>query len=807
MEYLAHLIHETLRSQTLEEHSKTVSHLAKKYGEDIGLSTLAELAGLLHDAGKAKHTFQTYLQQNDISQRGKINHSAAGAKYLMETFSESTTTEEKLCRQILALAILSHHSGLINSLDPEGNDKFTERLHPSAEIHYTESIQNYFSTCTTENSIAELFQKSVDEFKQHRNRVKTTTTDSEETIFYYGLTTRYLLSCLIDADRYDAYSFDADITTEDDDYHLSELWPELINRLEQHLASFPCTTDIEKLRSKISEDCKNFAKNQPGIYRLYVPTGGGKTLSSLRYALEHAKQYHKKRIIYAIPYTTIIDQNAQVIHDALQNDDIILEHHSNILREAEGNDTTGRDEEKGYDKDGRTIRELLTERWDAPIILTTTVQLLNTLFLGKNSSVRRMHNLAESILIFDEVQTIPVKCLNMFNTALNFLAEICGATIILCTATQPELTFTNRPLRLAPSPDIITNLPELFGKFKRTNIVDKCTSEGFSPAQIADFALENRSDNPSILIIANTTTTARNIHNALQNRMCQDRLYYLTTKLCPAHRKAKLAEIRNNLESNIPMICVTTQLIEAGVDISFSCVIRCIAGLDSIAQAAGRCNRHGESECKSVYIVNLANEELAKLPDIQIGKNTTVRILDEFKKRPDLYGDDLLSPDAVKMYYQYYFYEREKEMDYRIRKSDSGFPEDTTLYNLLSKNRIGTRASEYKTPSPYLLKQAFASAGDLFEVIDQNTKSVIVPYGKGSEIIRKLEFLQNITEIRKQIMLAQQYSVNLFTYEVDILSNGIYPIGDTGVWALSSDCYSDDYGVTPFSDNEPVICT
>ena len=796
MDYLAHLIPETNRSQTLDDHSKTVSQLAKKYGGDIGLATLAELAGLMHDAGKAKQTFQTYLKTNDTSQRGKINHSTAGAKYLIEKSSQSSTTEKKCC-QILALTILSHHSGLIDCLDPEGNDKFTERLHPSTEIHYTESIQNFLSTCTTEKNITKLLEIATQELEQQLHTIKKTNIPDKEKRFYYGLTARYLLSCILDADRYDAYCFAAGINTEDKDYHLATLWPELTERLEQYLADYPHITNIQKLRNEISLACKDFASHPSGIYRLCVPTGGGKTLSSLRFALEHAKKYQKKRIIYAIPYTTIIDQNAQVIREALQRDDIILEHHSNIIRDNEGGDDTT----------GRTISELLTERWDCPIILTTTVQLLNTLFLGKTRSVRRMHNLADSIIIFDEVQTIPIKCLSMFNTALNYLAEICGATIILCTATQPEFTEIPHPLRLAPIPDIISNLPELFKNFKRTNIVNACIPGGYTAEQLADFAFKQRTDNPSILIIANTTATARSLHTALQNRMCPVQLYYLTTKLCPAHRIEKFTRIRDNLKANIPMICVTTQLIEAGVDISFSCVIRCVAGLDSIAQAAGRCNRNGEAASKCVYVVNFANEKLARLPDIQKGKNTAGRVLAEFSKQPDVFGNDLLSPEAVKMYFLYYFWERKSEMDYTVKKSDSGFPEDTTLYELLSANRQGHLAyfHEQNANPPYLLKQAFASAGNLFEVISQNTQSVIVPYKKGAEIIRKLEKSQNIREIQDLINSAQQYSVNLFAYEVDNLNNGINSIGDTGAYALSSTCYCDEYGVTPFSDNEPVI--
>lgn len=795
-EYLAHLNRETGRSQTLHEHCSTVSVLAKKYGEDIGISSLAEIAGWLHDAGKAKQEFQEYLKSNNIAYRGKINHSTAGAKYLMETH-EFRDNGDKFAKQIIALTILSHHSGLIDCIDTTGVDKFTDRMSPVADIHYPESIENFCASCISPDALSTLFQNATREAEITYKKIMGTNILPEEKLFYLGCMSRYLLSCLIDADRYDAYCFEAGIETKDPDYNVPEIWSELIGHLELYLTRYPHDTDIEILRSNISDSCKEFAQNPSGIYRLCVPTGGGKTLSSLRYALEHAKKFQKKRIIYTIPYTTIIDQNARVIRDALGHPDVILEHHSNIIR----------DEEEGDDGSGRSKSELLTERWDSPIILTTTVQLLNTLFLDKTRSIRRMHNLANSIIIFDEVQTIPIKCLSMFNTALNFLAEICGTTVILCTATQPELTAISHPLRLSVPSDMIDNLPELFRKFKRTNIVDARVDGGYTVDQVVDFALEKRTTNPSILIIANTTSSARKIYTSLQNRMPKEKLYYLSTKLCPAHRKEKLEEIRENLEEDIPMICVTTQLIEAGVDVSFCCVIRSVAGLDSIAQAAGRCNRHGESACKEVYVVNIAGEHLGRLPDILKGQDISLRVLGEFAKYPEIFGNDLLSPKAVEMYYQYYFLQRDREMNYVVSKSTSGFAETTNLYDLLTKNSLGVKVYYRKngTSPPNSLVQAFASAGNHFTVIDQNQQAVIVPYGHGADIIRGLEQSRSFAETLYLIKAAQNYSVNLFSFEVDNLSNGVYPIGDTGAYALINACYTDEYGVTPVSDNEPVI--
>lgn len=324
------------------------------------------------------------------------------------------------------------------------------------------------------------------------------------------------MSSVIDADRFDAYCFSAEIKTEDQDYHLQHLWGELSTQLDQYLSTFPHDTEIGKLRREISVTCKNFSKHLSGIYRLCVPTGGGKTLSSLRYALDHARIYDKKRIIFAIPYTTIIDQNAKVIREALGCDDIILEHHSNLIP----------DEEDSHEMAGRIKSELLTERCDSPIILTTTVQLLNTLLLGKTRSVRRMHNLANSIIILDEVQAIPIKCLGLFNTAMNFLAEFCSTTIILCTATQPELTTVPHPIRLSQPSDMLENLPEVFQKFKRTEIRDVRTPRGYTMEELADFTLEKWQENSSVLVIMNTTRSAKNLYATLKNRLINAELYY-----------------------------------------------------------------------------------------------------------------------------------------------------------------------------------------------------------------------------------------------------------------------------------------
>ena len=798
--YLARYDSETNRGQTLRKHSSTVAALCRTYGGAIGCPHLGELCGLNHDAGKAKQEFQAYLLSGDTRLRGKINHTSAGARHIVEKYGKSTDIYQACTAQVVALAVCSHHSGLIDCIDTSGLDRFHSRLYPDKDIGYDESITNFETECIEAETLDALFQKAVGETRQILEPILRREDIRQQQPFYLALFARYILSCVIDADRYDAYCFKAGLPTQDPDYKLETTWQELADNLEQYLSTeMRKDREIDHLRAGISDVCRQAAAYPGGIYRLCVPTGGGKTLASLRYALRHADLHKKCRIIYAIPFTTIIDQNADVVHKSLKKDQFILEHHSNLIQEPEGDGFAEPDEGER--------RSLLTERWDVPIILTTTVQFLNTLFLGKTQSVRRMHNLADSIIILDEVQTIPIKCLDMFNAALNFLAEVCGATIILCTATQPG-SNVGVPVRCSSPENLVPGYEELFEKFRRTTIHNACIPGGYSASALADFVLEQQRINTSVLVIMNTKKAARNLYAALKRRYPSCSLHYLSTALCPAHRRAKLAQLNEELEARKPVICVSTQLIEAGIDISFDCVIRSLAGLDSIAQAAGRCNRHGEDARRDVFIVNSSEENLSRLPEIRRGQLQTERVLREYAENPAQFDHDLLSPKALARYYDYYYEVQKKgEMQYSVSKRESGFPTDVTLFDLLSLNRTGVTAYENRFGHRigYPFRQAFASCGGQFAVIDQDTVSVLVPYGRGREIIEALAKTSHLPETAELLKAAQQYSVNLFKNEVQSLDNGIYSIGDTGVLALADMYYSPEYGITLLTDNEPVI--
>lgn len=793
--FCAHINPTTLKEQSVKEHLYNVSKMSMEYGAKILLGATGELIGILHDMGKGTKKFDSYIRYsskhpNDKSLKGTINHSTAGAKFIYDNFYNDKDQYQKFTAQIISLAICSHHGGLIDCLDLKGMDKFTDRMNPDKDIFYDEALSYFKEECLEIAQIKELFNKATEEIKAMFIKINKIDNSAKFGRFAAGMLEKYLFSCVIDADRYDTYTF---MESKEQNLNIdrSFLWNELSDLLETKLESYPKKTKIDLLREEVSLSCKNFAGNSPGIYQLSVPTGGGKTLSSLRYALAHAKKFNKDRIFYIIPFTTIIDQNAKDIKDILGHEDMILEHHSNLVI----------DYSKDNDEDLEEYK-LLTERWDSPIILTTMVQFLDTLFSGGTQGARRIHNLANSVIIFDEIQAIPIKCINMFNSAMNFLSNICNATVILCTATQPLLEKTEMPLKLSENPNIIPDVHDKFEQFKRVNLVDKMVVGGYSANSLKNFILDKMDQVESLLVILNTKNSAKEVFNALLQankeltRQKQYIIFHLSTNMCPAHRMKILKDMREKLGRE-RVICISTQLIEAGVNISFGCVIRSLAGLDNIAQAAGRCNRHGENEeCSEVYIVNIEGENVSKLVDIKAGQQCTERVLRDFKENPNIFDNDLLSQKSMERYYKYYFHERRNQMNYILSKENS----DKSMYDILSGNNEA--ANDFNSTNGYksklMLKQAFKTAGNEFQVIDQNTTGIIVPYGEGEELITLINGDCSLSELKQYLKRAQQFSVNLFEQDRRKLEENGALIGlkNNAVIALRKEFYEDDVGVT-----------
>jgi CRISPR-associated endonuclease/helicase Cas3 len=598
----------------------------------------------------------------------------------------------------------------------------------------------------------------------------------------FGFLTRFLFSALIDADRLNSAERKPNAKPE---------WLPLIEILEDYLSNLMVKNRIDQIRTAISSACFNFAGREKGLYQLTVPTGGGKTLASLRFAMHHANQHKMDRIIYVVPYTSIIDQNARVARSVFANLEkngrsIVLEHHSNLTPEQD-----------------TSQNKLLAENWDAPIIFTTAVHFLETLFAAGTRGVRRLHQLANAVIIFDEIQTIPLRTVHLFNNAINFLVDQGSSTIVFCTATQPllhEVDPKKGTVRLTTDSQMMSDVGALFKELHRATIEDRCKPGGWTDDEVAETALHQLEEAGSVLIIVNKKAQARELFRRLHGKT--EHVYHLSTSMCPAHRTATLDKIKTCLNPNspVPVICISTQLIEAGVDVDFGSVIRYLAGLDSIAQAAGRCNRNGLRPTGSVLIINPANENLDRLPEIRKAKEVTERVLHEFHSDPAAFDDNLQSPASMNRYYLYYFFQRAHEMDFPLSPRDIG--RDDTLLSLLSTNSHSVNAYQsLQKHSPSIhLRQSFMSAAKAFKAIDSPTEGVIVPYGaEGERIITELCTASRFDEKLHLLKKAQRYAVNLFPNEFETLKKmrRLYETWEgSGILYLDSRHYSEQFGVS-----------
>ena len=790
-QYFAHIRRDGSKEQPMGAHLLRVGNLMKEDAARIGLSSLAYLIGVLHDLGKCSKDFADYLDwchkhPEDNSQKGTVDHSSAGGQFLMQRYGRRGDSA-LLTVHIAALVIFSHHTGLMNYLGEDGVSDFLRRMEkqkvPEVDLSY------YFTHVLSEADIDKLFEEAVCEFSALDVKIISYAAEGSEMYYFvWGMVHKLLLSMLVDADRLDSAEFELERPLTDE-WDTAEIWADFSDKLEQKLTGFsippePQAEKIARLRQKISDDCLESGDKPPGIFRLCVPTGGGKTLASMRFALRHAQKYNKKRIVVVIPYTSIIDQNVKEIRDIFHMDEAILEHHSNVITEDDGEDTERMD-----------FRRILTERWDVPVIFTTQVQFLNTLFAGDNSSLRRLRALEDSIVIFDEIQTLPVRCTYLFNAAMNFLKTFSRVTAVLCTATQPPLEQLKFPIEISNHADLTSDTAEVFEGFRRVQVENHCEDGGSSVDEIAGEIVHAAEEIGDVLCIVNLTAQARSLCEAVSERtQISERdihVVHLSTKMCPAHRKAVLQIVREELDARRKypeqrLICISTQLIEAGVDVSFPVVYRALAGFSSIAQAAGRCNRHGEMERGIVRLFSFVNENISRLVDIQQGKKIALDMLYHAE------ADTVLSPHTMELYFRK-FYKGYMERDMRFPMKNTN-----TIFDLLSANDAGFQRAEENGDDPDLwFSHAFRDAGYAFEVIDSHTESVLVPYAGGKSMI--LAFNDRYFDRKKigeQMRTAQQYMVNLFSYELKKLSSlGALRQMESGVLALREEYYNDTFGV------------
>jgi CRISPR-associated endonuclease/helicase Cas3 len=729
----------TQSTQSVAEHCRNTAVYARQCLESAGLGNCAYFAGLLHDSGKRTAKFRSYITAAAAGEnvsRGSVVHSFTGVRFLLEEFhSPCADPYQQLTAELEAYAIGAHH-GLFDCVDETGNSGFRHRL-KRQDIDYDEGLQNLWDEGISQETLKQEFRLGVEEISATVQKlVPLDKGDGSELCFYFGLLARLLTSAVIEGDRRDTMEFMTAVSPHSPPS--SPHWAQRLDYMEKKLQSFPSNTPLQRARQEISRKCLESAEKPGGIYRLNVPTGAGKTLGSLRFALAHAAHHQKSRIIFTSPLLSILEQNASVLREYIGDPDMILEHHSNAVQTRSSPDALDHG-------------ELLAENWSAPVIITTLAQLLNTLFSGKTTSIRRFQSLCSSIIVIDEVQTVPAKMLSLFNLAVNFLACICGATIVLCSATQPCLEKTDHSI-CVPITDIVPYDQALWAPFRRTKLVDAGTKK---LEEIPAFAREIISQTDSLLIICNKKDEAQQLSQQLSDLNC----YHLSAAMCPQHRTDTLARIQARLGKG-KVVCVSTQVIEAGVDISFGCVIRLTAGMDNAVQAAGRCNRNGEhAQTLPVYLLNCANENLGRLREIQQAKAATTAVLSRFRRNPERYHGELTGDDAIREYYQLLY--QEMPRGYQDFTAGRG----VSLYDLLSKNLH----FQNEEPQDYILQQAFHTAGQQFEVFDDDTISVLVPYGEGHSLIDELQTVRGLSETRALLERAKPYLVNIYRYQFDIL--------------------------------------
>ena len=585
----------------LSEHLEGTGARAAAFLDPVGGAELGRVAGLLHDLGKYTQEFQKRLAGG-----ARVNHSTAGAKVAIDRYGG-------ILGKMLGFCIAGHHAGLANGVNGGAITALVDRLNePVPEL----------------DPIWEQEIALPADLPVPRARPR----DREAAGFCAAFLIRMLFSALVDADYLDTEAYYAGLgrapKLRGRHPALSELRERLDARLDD-LAENAAASAVNDLRREVLAHVRRKAVESPGLFSLTVPTGGGKTLTSLAFALDHALRHDLSRVIYVIPYMSIIEQTAAVFREALRSDgadapDFVIEHHSAF------------DEDRIGGREFKDKLRLAMENWDAPIIVTTAVQFFESLFANRPSRCRKLHNIANSVVILDEAQTLPLKYLRPCVTALDELARNWRTSVVLCTATQPALAQSDgfaggfdNVRELAPEP------PRLYRTLERTRMRHA--------GQMDDAELAERLRmSPQALCIVNTRRHARELHEFIADL---EGATHLTTLMCPHHRREKLRAVRERLRNAVPVRLVATSLVEAGVDVDFPVVWRAAAGLESIIQAAGRCNREGRMARGDVFVFEPAEAE-GRTPPPEIGQSA-----DAARSVMRLHPDDPMSLDAINDYF------------------------------------------------------------------------------------------------------------------------------------------------------------
>ena len=709
---------DTSQWHKLDDHLKSTAELASKFAGAFESADWAWNAGWLHDVGKAAPEFQSYLlRENELDDSeydgrasGRVNHSSAGAAFAEESFNQP----RRPIGRPLAYVVAGHHAGLPDWYEADSGNA-------ALRIRLEEGRQNLERI----RSAAKLYARNL------RASVKPPSCLKQDG---FHLWVRMLYSCLVDADFLDTetYMQPEQAPQRAGFLSLAELKSAFDRHMERKTTDSP-KTPVNEIRQEVLAACRAAAAHAPGLFSLSVPTGGGKTLSGMAFALDHAVRHGKDRIVYVIPYTSIIEQTAQILADILGCGNVV-EHHSNL------------------DPERETQRSrLAAENWDAPIIVTTNVQFFESLYSAKSSRCRKLHNIVNSVVILDEAQLLPPELLGPCVDAMNQLVRHYGVTLMLATATQPALPGLDKPH------EIIRNAVELYGRLKRTDTIWPA-----NPSEPTDWqTLATRlQTHEQVLCVVNSR---RSCHDLF--RLMPPGTVHLSALMCGEHRSSVIAGIRQRLKNGLPTRVISTQLVEAGVDMDFPVVYRAWAGLDSIAQAGGRCNREGRLNAAGrLGEVHVFVPPKPSRPGLLRKGEDTTR---ELRALPDFDADH---PDAFPCYFRL-FYDR-------VNDTGAGILKDLT-------------------PSdPATLDVHFRTVGEQFRLIKDEQRPLFVHYDATADsLIKQLHFGG---PTRDRLRRLQRYTVNLPHGLCEQLKRDVVEEWPA-IWAWNGR-YDKDCGVDIFGD-------
>ena len=676
----------------LEEHLREVARLAGNFSSTFGSEDWARLAGLWHDLGKYREAFQRYIKtvsgydaEAHIEGAGRVDHSTAGAIHAIEKLG--------MQGRILAYLIAGHHAGLPDWNSPDGGQAcLTNRIGTGKQAGY---LQEALAAAPSQAIL---------------DQPRPTSLPPQGSL---ALWIRMMFSCLADADFLDTEAFM--------DGRRSELragYPSLVklqSAFDLHMANKAANainSPVNRIRAEVLHQCRDKAPLPSGLFSLTVPTGGGKTLSSMAFALSHAVHHGKNRVIYVIPYTSIIEQTANIFREIFGNENVI-EHHSNLDPNKE---------------DSRS--RLATENWDAPIIVTTNVQFFESLFAAKTSRCRKLHNIVNSVVVLDEAQLLPPEFLTPILHVMQDLAHGYKVSFVLSTATQPAFSPRPKFAGLKDVRELMDNPGQLYADLKR---VEAELPADFNAQRTWESIADELQQHESALCIVNSRKDCRELH-AL---MPKDTIH-LSALMCGQHRSAVIADIKQRLKEGIPTRVISTQLVEAGVDMDFPVVYRALAGLDAVAQAAGRCNREGALPGMGKVVVFVPPKPAAPglLRKAQQSGQEIMRLTE----------GDPLTRARFEEYFRHYY------------ASLNSLDKEGIVGLLDMHNQAEARKGEFN----------FRTAAEKFQLIDEEGQTaVIVRYGESDGLIASLEASQNLEPYQRRGILRrlQRYTVNIREHE------------------------------------------